>query len=145
MKKQTERFWIVMGSLLAMTGLVIWLTQVFRQNMLFFVKPSELNEMVFNKTVPKDTSNQNLTHPENFRLGGLVAPYSVTRNGLFLEFDVTDETGVRQRVNFKGIPPELFAENKGVIAEGKMVGSIFEAKRILAKHDETYAPPKMQK
>ena len=49
------------------------------------------------------------------------------------------------RVSFKGTVPNLFAEGKGVIAEGKLQDrKFFIADRILAKHDENYMPPELK-
>ena len=46
-------------------------------------------------------------------------------------------------MSFKGTIPNLFAEGKGVVAEGKLQDEIFTADRILAKHDENYMPPEL--
>ena len=49
-------------------------------------------------------------------------------------------------VSFQGTVPALFAEGKGVVAEGKLKDKkFFLAKRILAKHDENYMPPEIKK
>ena len=41
--------------------------------------------------------------------------------------------------------PNLFAEGKGVVAEGKLQDKkFFVADRILAKHDENYMPPELK-
>ena len=49
-------------------------------------------------------------------------------------------------VTYSGTVPNLFLEEKGVIAEGKLNDKKFlEANRILAKHDENYMPPKIDK
>ena len=42
--------------------------------------------------------------------------------------------------------PNLFAEGKGVVAEGKAkkIKNIFIADKILAKHDENYMPPEVK-
>ena len=49
------------------------------------------------------------------------------------------------RVSFKGTVPNLFAEGKGVVAEGKLQDKkFFVADRILAKHDENYMPPELK-
>ena len=49
------------------------------------------------------------------------------------------------RVSFKGTVPNLFAEGKGVVAEGKLQDKkFFVAERILAKHDENYMPPELK-
>jgi cytochrome c-type biogenesis protein CcmE len=75
------------------------------------------------------------------RLGGLVETGSLRReaDGAVL-FRVTDNKAV-QEVRFKGDLPDLFREGQGVIAEGAFDGrGGFEAKRVLAKHDEKYMP-----
>ena len=61
-----------------------------------------------------------------------------------IEFVVTD--GKRQvPVRFKGIVPELFVEESGVVAEGKLGrDGTFVADNLLAKHDEKYVPREMQ-
>ena len=49
------------------------------------------------------------------------------------------------KVSFKGTIPNLFAEGKGVVAEGKLQDkTFFIADRILAKHDENYMPPELK-
>ena len=48
-------------------------------------------------------------------------------------------------VSYRGAVPALFAEGKGVVAEGKLQDKkFFLAKRILAKHDENYMPPEIK-
>ena len=79
---------------------------------------------------------------DRVRIGGLVAAGSVSRDAGSgaLTFSVTDGKGVLP-VRFDGIPPDLFAENQGVVAEGVWRGGqVFIADRILAKHDEKYMP-----
>ena len=46
-------------------------------------------------------------------------------------------------VRFRGIPPDLFKEGSGVVAEGAFEGRTFVANNLLAKHDERYMPPQM--
>lgn len=79
------------------------------------------------------------------RLGGLVAAGSVRRDetGALL-FDVTDGAGVKT-VRYDGDPPDLFREGQGVVATGRyQPGTVFEADRVLARHDETYMPREAQ-
>ena len=48
-------------------------------------------------------------------------------------------------VSYSGTVPNLFSEEKGVVAEGKLKDKqFFIADRILAKHDENYMPPELQ-
>jgi Cytochrome c-type biogenesis protein CcmE len=77
---------------------------------------------------------------EIFRLGGLVEDGSLVRGeGTHISFSVTDGAETIP-VTFEGVLPDLFGENQGMIGTGSMVGGIFVATEILAKHDETYMP-----
>ena len=47
-------------------------------------------------------------------------------------------------MKYSGILPDLFREGQGVIVEGQLRNTgIFEAERVLAKHDENYMPPEI--
>jgi len=47
-------------------------------------------------------------------------------------------------VRYSGVVPDLFRENQGVVAHGKLGrDGIFVADEILAKHDENYMPPEV--
>lgn len=77
---------------------------------------------------------------ETFRIGGLVEAGSLIRGeGEVVRFRVTDG-GASVPVSYKGILPDLFAENQGMIGQGRYIDGTFEAVEILAKHDETYMP-----
>lgn len=98
-----------------------------RDSVTYFVAPSELAE----KAQPG----------RQLRLGGLVVEGTVRRgeDGA-MWFAVTDGA-VQVEVRYDGILPDLFREGQGVVAEGTWVpGQAFEARRVLAKHDETYMP-----
>ncbi|MDQ3139563.1 MAG: cytochrome c maturation protein CcmE, partial [Pseudomonadota bacterium] len=59
-------------------------------------------------------------------------------------FLVGDESDATIPVRFRGIVPDLFQENSGVVAEGRFQpGGLFVADQILAKHDENYMPPRL--
>lgn len=77
---------------------------------------------------------------EVFRIGGLVESGTLVRGeGEVVRFTVTD--GAESvPVVFKGILPDLFGENQGMIGTGTYVNGVFEASEILAKHDESYMP-----
>ncbi len=78
---------------------------------------------------------------QRIRLGGYVRPRSVARDGGRVVFVLTDFVHDVE-VWFGGLPPALFREGQGVIAEGRFRGDgIFEAEILLAKHDENYRPP----
>ena len=77
---------------------------------------------------------------EIFRIGGLVEEGSIVRgSGKVIKFVVTD-TNARVPVEYRGILPDLFAENQGMIGAGKYINKTFQASEILAKHDEKYYP-----
>jgi len=104
----------------------------FRDNVMFFFDPSQ----VATGEAPVD---------KRFRLGGMVRPGSVDREAGSLEmsFVVTDF----QRdvpVRYSGVVPDLFRENQGVVAHGRLgTDGVFVADEILAKHDENYMPPEV--
>ena len=103
-----------------------------RSNTSYFFSPSK----VLAKEAPV---NQLL------RLGGVVKVGSVKRtgDGLTVEFVITDHAA-DVPVRYLGILPDLFAEDKSVIAKGKLqADGLFLADEVLAKHDEKYIPPEV--
>ena len=77
---------------------------------------------------------------EIFRLGGLVKKGSLVRgDALELSFLVTDGAAEIE-VIYRGILPDLFSEEQGMIAMGHFADGVFTASEILAKHDEDYMP-----
>ena len=60
------------------------------------------------------------------------------------KFIITD---FKNEINvvYSGAVPNLFAEGKGVVAEGFLKDkNYFTATKILAKHDENYMPPEVK-
>lgn len=104
-----------------------------RDNVTFFYSPSDiLNEN------PKVTDRS-----KAFRLGGLVKQGSITREGMNINFTVTDNKN-EIIVHYTGVPPDLFKEGQGVVATGKLeADNSFTATNLLAKHDEKYMPPEV--
>tara|TARA_B100002051_G_C16654155_1_gene595560 strand:+ start:309 stop:737 length:429 start_codon:yes stop_codon:yes gene_type:complete len=99
-------------------------------NVLYFYSPTEIKE------------SEKVTFNKNIRIGGMVKNGSVETKKNEIKFVVTDYKN-EIIVSYKGTVPALFAEGKGVVAEGKLQDKkFFLAKRILAKHDENYMPPK---
>ena len=72
----------------------------------------------------------------------------VKKNSIFIEskdlqFVITD---FKNEINviYSGAVPNLFSEEKGVVAEGYLKDkNFFLATKILAKHDENYMPPEV--
>ncbi|AMO57537.1 cytochrome C biogenesis protein CcmE [Endozoicomonas montiporae] len=82
-----------------------------------------------------------------FRAGGIVVPGSVSRDsgGLTVHFKITDGSA-EVDVEYTGILPDLFRQGQSVVGTGKLDSQRrFVADEILAKHDENYMPPEVQK
>jgi cytochrome c-type biogenesis protein CcmE len=95
---------------------------------------------------PADVARKGVPLDRPVRIGGMVQDGSIRRaaDGVTIDFVVGDETEAKIPVRFKGIAPDLFKENGGVVAEGRFVPSgLFVASEILAKHDENYMPPEL--
>jgi cytochrome c-type biogenesis protein CcmE len=106
-------------------GLTLW---GMRDSISLFYTPSQADEA---KPAPGRA----------IQLGGLVAAGSVVKHpDGRVEFTVQDKIAA-DRVVYQGDLPDLFREGQGIVAEGSYrADGVFEAKRVLAKHDETYMP-----
>ena len=128
MKPRHKRIaWIALGvaALGIATALVL---SAFNKNLVFFFTPSQVaaNEAPLGRT---------------FRIGGMVVPGSLKREGVEVRFAVTD-TAKTIPVVYRGQLPDLFREGKGVVAQGHLApDGTFTAREVLAKHDENYMPP----
>jgi cytochrome c-type biogenesis protein CcmE len=94
---------------------------------------------------PSDIAKGGVQVDRAMRLGGMVEEGSLESlpDGITIRFTVVDG-GDRVVTSYKGIPPSLFREGSGVVAEGKLQrDGTFIADNILAKHDERYMPPQM--
>ncbi|MGB0934628.1 MAG: cytochrome c maturation protein CcmE [Alphaproteobacteria bacterium] len=104
-----------------------------------------LREHVVYFYLPSDPALQQVSSSKLIRVGGLVSVGSLNRAGQEVTFQITDQDQT-VTVAYDGIVPDLFAEGKGVIAEGYLQESgQFKASMILAKHDENYMPPDVAK
>jgi len=100
----------------------------FEKNLVFFFTPSQV------------AANE-APQGRLFRIGGMVEKGSVRRDGVEVRFVVTD-TARSIPVAYRGALPDLFREGKGVVAQGTLgVDGVFQAREVLAKHDENYMPP----
>ena len=102
------------------------------KNILYFNSPSDIK------------SNPEINFEKKIRVGGMVKKNTLRIDDREIRFIITDFKN-EIRVSFKGTVPNLFAEGKGVVAEGKLQDKkFFIAERILAKHDENYMPPELK-
>ena len=101
------------------------------------------NILYFNSPTDKKVS-QDIDFNKKLRVGGMVKKDTLNIYGQEIRFVITDYKN-EIKVSFKGTIPNLFAEGKGVVAEGKLQDKkFFIADRILAKHDENYMPPELK-
>jgi cytochrome c-type biogenesis protein CcmE len=128
MTRKQRRFAMIAGGVGVLAVAVLLVLFAMKDSIVFFNSPTDVVE-------------KHIAPGARIRLGGLVAPGSVTRGeALAVRFDVTD--GNRAiAVAYQGILPDLFREGQGIVAEGALDGAgVFKADNVLAKHDETYMP-----
>jgi cytochrome c-type biogenesis protein CcmE len=131
-KAKHQRLVLVLLALAALIGAALLAMSALRDQAAYFYTPGD---------VVKDA----LPVGRAVRLGGMVKAHSIVRDpdGVTIRFVVTDYKD-EVPVRFRGIVPDLFKEDSGVIAEGRFeADGTFVADNILAKHDERYMPPQV--
>lgn len=100
-----------------------------------------LNSNIALYVTPSDVAAGKSPQGQAFRIGGMVKEGSVKRDGLTVNFVITD-LAKDIPVAYTGILPDLFKEGKGAVIQGRLNPSgQFIASEVLAKHDENYMPP----
>ena len=128
MKRRHKRIGFIVAGLVGLSIAAYLVASAFRNNLVFFFSPTQVaaKEAPVNRT---------------FRIGGLVQEGTLKRDGLKVQFTVTD-TAASVPVVYNGILPDLFKEGRGCVAQGKIgADGVFQAEQVLAKHDENYMPP----
>ena len=121
-------FSIIFLAILLTTFLIL---KSLEENVVYFISPSDV------KVLPELSKKK-------IRIGGMVKKDSIETNAKEILFIITDYKS-EIKVSFSGSIPNLFAEEKGVVAEGFLKDrNFFTAKKILAKHDENYMPPEVK-
>ena len=82
---------------------------------------------------------------QHFRIGGMVKTGTVLgapdRAAMISLRRISSAMGSR----YEGILPDLFREGQGIVAEGEMdAAGVFQASRVLAKHDENFMSPEVK-
>ena len=110
----------------------------------FFILKSLTSNILYFKSPTDIQLSQDIISNKKIRVGGMVKENSININNKEIKFIITDlENEIV--VSYSGTVPNLFSENKGVVAEGKLKDkNFFIADRILAKHDEKYMPPELK-
>ena len=126
MKTKHQRIILVISGLISVIVALILILPNFKDNIVFFYSPSDLLAL---DAIPE----------KKIRIGGLVKEGSYIKDGNNMEFIITDNQK-EIKVTYQGIPPNLFREGQGMVANGYMKEDIFIAEQLLAKHDENYMP-----
>ena len=130
-KKVKLRFLFLVLLLVTVILTVFLILQSLKENVIYFQSPSEINSLIEIES-------------KKIRVGGMVKEKSVVINSNEVNFIITDFKN-EINVTYSGAVPNLFAEGKGVVAEGFLKDkNYFSATKILAKHDENYMPPEVK-
>ena len=132
-KKVKSRIFLFALSVISITLIIFSILRSLEENVVYFFSPTE----IYNKS--------DISFDKKIRIGGLVKTNSISKNETSINFIITD---LKKEivVTYIGLVPNLFSEGKGVVAEGKLKDKkYFVADKILAKHDENYMPPEVNK
>ena len=130
-RKAKTRIFFLVVSLVIATGIIFFVLKSLEKNVVYFFSPTE----IYNKS--------NISFNKIIRVGGLVKKGSIKKKNTTTIFIVTDLKN-EILVSYDGALPNLFSEEKGVVAEGILKDKkYFVANTILAKHDENYMPPEV--
>ena len=130
-RKVKLRFLFIIIILITLILTVFLILKSLEDNVVYFQSPSEINSSA--------ELNKN-----KIRIGGMVKKNSISVNANEITFIITDFKN-EINVTYTGAIPNLFEEEKGVVAEGTLKDRNFlSASKILAKHDENYMPPEVK-
>ena len=130
MTKAKRRLYLLLLGVAALGTATALVLAALKDQIVYFYSPTELQ-------------TKHVEPSRHIRIGGLVEEGSVLKEGTVIHFRLTDNV-TTVTVTYTGVLPDLFRENQGVVAEGKVDQSgLFHADTILAKHDEKYMPPEV--
>ncbi len=130
-RKVKLRFFFILLIIITISLSVFLILKSLEENVVYFQSPSEI------KLLAEIKQNK-------LRVGGMVKKDSISIQSKELKFVITDFKN-EISVIYSGVIPNLFAEGKGVVAEGYLKDkNFFLATKILAKHDENYMPPEVK-
>ena len=130
-KKVKLRFLFIVVILLTLILTTFLILKALQENVVYFQSPTEIKSL-------------GEIEKSKIRIGGMVKKNSIFINSNEVNFIITD---FKNEINviYSGAVPNLFAEGKGVVAEGFLKDrNFFSATKILAKHDENYMPPEVK-
>ena len=130
-RKVKLRFFFILLILITLALSIFLVLKSLEENVVFFKSPTEI------KLIPE-------LNTKKIRIGGMVKKDSIVISNDEINFIITD---FKNEINviYSGVVPNLFSEEKGVVAEGFLQDrNFFQASKILAKHDENYMPPEVK-
>ena len=130
-RKVKLRFFFISLVLVTVVLSVFLIIKSLEENVVFFKSPTEIKAL-------------SEINEKKIRIGGMVKKDSISIISKEINFVVTD---FKNEINvvYSGVVPNLFSEEKGVVAEGYLKDkNFFLATKILAKHDENYMPPEVK-
>ena len=130
-KKVKLRILFLLSTLILLSLIIFLFLKSLDKNVVYFISPTDI------KSLPELSKKK-------IRVGGMVKKNSLVVDSEKINFIITDFKNEIQ-VTFSGTVPNLFSEEKGIVAEGYLKDRNFLiAKKILAKHDENYMPPEVK-
>jgi cytochrome c-type biogenesis protein CcmE len=133
LQKKVKKRASLLTALLLISSLAIFLVvKSLDKNILYFKSPTDI------------MASQDIDFTKKLRVGGMVKKDSVIISEEEIKFVITDFKN-ELKISYSGTVPNLFSEEKGVVAEGNLQDkNFFIADRILDKHDENYMPPELK-
>ncbi len=130
-RKVKLRFLFVALILITLILSVFLILKSLEENVVYFQSPSDVKVLTE-------------LDKKKIRIGGMVKKNSISITANEIKFTITDFKN-EINVSYTGAVPNLFEEEKGVVAEGFLKDrNFFSATKILAKHDENYMPPEVK-
>jgi len=130
-RKVKLRFFFVILILITLILSVFLILKALEENVIYFQSPTEIKAL-------------SELDKKKIRVGGMVKKNSISVTANEVKFIITDFKN-EINVTYTGAVPNLFVEEKGVVAEGILKDrNFFSATKILAKHDENYMPPEVK-
>tara|TARA_B100001996_G_scaffold121888_1_gene92131 strand:- start:158 stop:577 length:420 start_codon:yes stop_codon:yes gene_type:complete len=130
-RKVKLRFFFVILILITLILSVFLILKALEENVVYFQSPTEIKAL-------------SELDKKKIRVGGMVKKNSISVTANEVKFIITDFKN-EINVTYTGAVPNLFVEEKGVVAEGILKDrNFFSATKILAKHDENYMPPEVK-
>ena len=130
-RKVKLRFFFVILILITLILSVFLILKALEENVVYFQSPTEIKAL-------------SELDKKKIRVGGMVKKNSIYVTANEVKFIITDFKN-EINVTYTGAIPNLFVEEKGVVAEGILKDrNFFSATKILAKHDENYMPPEVK-